>query len=206
MECSEVFPWHAFGRLTVTRLDGKYAECLCVCGTSKIVLIRNLIKGSTTSCGCLHREIASRLRRTHGSTGSDTWKRWRSMINRCCMPNAKSYPEYGGRGIRICERWRDSLESFLEDMGECPGREMTLDRINFDGDYEPGNCRWATRTEQNRNSSRNRRISYKGENLCVSEWAERTGIKYRTILNRINLGWTAEEALETQVAQTCRNY
>jgi hypothetical protein len=115
------------------------------------------------------------------------------MIQRCTNPNNPRYARYGGRGIAVCERWR-SFESFLQDMGPRP-EGKTLDRVNVDGDYEPGNCRWATPAEQNRNMKRNRVLEWNGRSLCVCDWAKQLGISPITLRSRLRLGWTVEQAL-----------
>lgn len=190
-----------FERLTVTgsSIRTGFVACTCDCGSTKEIRARNLIKGVTRSCGCLHREQIAMRRRTHGATETLTWKRWRSMLARCTMPNTKSYPRYGGRGIKVCDLWLKSFDAFLADLGECPGPEYTLERDNYDGAYEPNNCRWATRKEQNRNSSRNRVIEFDGQSKCLTEWAEATGINVRTIMTRLNKGWAVEKALTMTV-------
>lgn len=119
---------------------------------------------------------------------------WRHMINRCENPNDNRFAYYGGRGIKVCERWRSSFENFLEDMGERPPNR-SLDRIDNDRGYEPGNCRWATRKEQARNKRTTRFIVFRGERRPLVEWAEILGIPAYSIWNRIRLGWTDEEAL-----------
>lgn len=137
---------------------------------------------------------------THRGSGTLTWLRWRSMLNRCTMPNAKSYPRYGGRGIKVCDRWLHDYPAFLVDMGECPGPEWTLEREDNDVGYQPDNCKWATRKEQNRNTSRNRVLQHRGLALCITEWSERSGINFRTIMTRLSKGWSVEKTLETPVA------
>lgn len=124
-----------------------------------------------------------------------------AMIGRCYRKTNKSYPRYGGRGISVDYRWmgRDGFKNFLEDMGDPP-LEYTLDRIDNDGPYCKTNCRWATRTEQNNNTSHNVRITYNGETLTLTEWARRLGTRHTTIWHRIKRsGWTAEEAVSTPV-------
>jgi hypothetical protein len=146
--------------------------------------------------------MVSSLNRKDGRTHSATWSHWRAMKSRCMNPATKSYPDYGGRGIRVCEQWINSFETFLADMGECP-EGMTIDREDHNGDYTPANCRWATRKQQNRNSRRNRFLTLNGETLCAGEWAERTGIGYRTIINRMNSGWSDEDVLTKPVDRSC---
>lgn len=128
--------------------------CECTCGTRKVVSAENLTRGKSKSCGCMKYTLQSNALRKHGHTRFDgyttgTYRSWHAARQRCENPNHKQYDDYGGRGIRFCERWRD-FRNFLSDMGERPeGR--TLDRIKVNGDYEPGNCRWATRKEQSLN-------------------------------------------------------
>lgn len=133
--------------------------CRCECGTEKIVLGGSLTQGRSRSCGCLNREIVREMSTTHGAAlagrQSRTYRIWCAMKTRCYNPSVANWPLYGGRGIAVCERWRTSFPMFLRDMGEAPpGR--SIDRKDNDGNYEPGNCRWATRLEQNRNTRRTR--------------------------------------------------
>lgn len=162
-----------FGRLTIlrraendTRGQAKWT-CRCICGQEKVIRGKDLRDGKTQSCGCLQRSIAKEwmavlnrtpamrervaaARRTHGLTGTRGFRSWSSMHTRCLNPKHEAYPRYGGRGITVCERWLHSFENFLTDMGERPpGR--SLDRIDPEGNYEPGNCRWSTPFEQTHN-------------------------------------------------------
>jgi len=118
---------------------------------------------------------------------------WNSMRTRCENPKAHAYPSYGGRGIKVCERWHDFM-NFLEDMGE-PSKGMSLDRIDNDGNYEPDNCRWASTSEQQRNTRRNHFLEFKGERKTVAEWANIVGLTGATIYKRLKRGWTIEDAL-----------
>jgi hypothetical protein len=113
------------------------------------------------------------------------------MRQRCVNPNVRQYPNYGGRGIKVCERW-EVFENFLADMGAQPSG-LTLDRIDVDGDYEPGNCRWADMTTQENNRTNNHRLTFNGETHSITEWARRTGISRPTIRKRERLGLPAKE-------------
>lgn len=135
-------------------------------------------------------------RERHGLCGTPTYRSWVAMKARCNNPNTKSYKDYGGRGIKVCDRWANSFVAFLEDMGERPEGE-TLDRIDLNGDYEPGNCRWLPRANQTRNTRRNKRITFRQETKTISEWAAEFGINPINLNRRLRRGWSVEEALTT---------
>lgn len=126
------------------------------------------------------------------------------MLQRCHSPSAKDYPRYGAKGIAVCDRWRFSFENFFADMGHRPTGK-SIDRIDNNKGYEPGNCRWATIKEQNRNVSTNRYIEYAGERMLLIEWAERLGMKAVTLHSRLREGWTIERALTTPVVRRFAN-
>jgi hypothetical protein len=143
-----------------------------------------------------------RKRRRHGlcSVSHRTYRSWWAMTDRCTNPNHPAFDDYRGRGIVVCDRWL-GLEgpiNFLADMGERP-LGTSLDRIDNNGNYEPGNCRWATRRQQNRNTRSNRRIEFRGESLLLCEWAERLGMKYVTVCARLRKGWPIEKVLTAPV-------
>lgn len=125
------------------------------------------------------------------------YESWRGMIRRCTNPKYALYKDYGGRGIKVCDRWLNSISAFTEDMGQRPPGGFYLERINNNGNYEPGNCRWATRKEQARNKRNNHLITLDGVTLTLAEWSERSGIHFGTILMRIKLGWPLHRYLET---------
>lgn len=131
----------------------------------------------------------------HGGHGTVTYKRWKSMNQRCTNPAASNFKHYGGRGVTICERWRASFAAFLADMGECPGAHMTLDRLDNSKGYEPGNCRWATMAEQNRNRSHCVMLTHNGITQNITDWAIALGMRPQTLTERLRLGWTPERAL-----------
>lgn len=134
------------------------------------------------------------IRKNHGLSKSREYRIWHGMLSRCTRANVLHYNRYGGRGIRVCERWK-SFENFLADMGKRPSPSHSLDRIDNDGDYCPENCRWATKTEQSRNTSANRLITFAGDTKTLTEWAETLGLKASTLYARlVTLGWPLEKA------------
>lgn len=150
------------GRLTVLSYAGTpngraMWACQCDCGQQSTVSGKYLRSGRTRSCGCLHKEITAAIKFSHGMSNSPTYMCWQSMKNRCHNRSQQSYKRYGALGIKVCSRWLDSFENFFADMGERPPG-TTLDRKNALGNYEPGNCRWATRGEQSNNTRGQRAI------------------------------------------------
>lgn len=166
----------SFGKLFIVRYYGKDKGgrsqwlCKCKCGKEVIVEGYNLRSGHSKSCGCSKSESTIKAKTTHGASKTATYRTWRSIINRCENPNTQSFHLYGGRGIKICARWR-SFSNFLLDMGEKP-IGMSIDRIDNDGDYEPSNCKWSTNKEQSSNTRRNHRITYMGETKILTQWIE----------------------------------
>jgi hypothetical protein len=122
---------------------------------------------------------------------------WEGMIARCTVPSRINYADYGGRGIKVSEEWR-SFEKFYEDMGRRPSRRYSLDRINNDGDYCKENCKWSTRKEQSRNTSRSVHVTYKDRTMCIEDWAKELGTRSGTIKGRLKGGWTPQEAVSVK--------
>lgn len=141
----------------------------------------------------------------HGLSYSPEYKVWANMISRCYRPSYRSYHRYGGRGITVCDRWRYSFSNFHDDMGDRPTASYSLDRIKLDGNYESSNCKWATRSQQARNTSTNRYITYLGETLTVIEWAEKLNVNPITLHTRLHFGWSAERTLSTPIIHRNRN-
>jgi len=197
-----------FGRLTVVGFHGRSRSpsgnrrykwvCRCDCGNASIVDGWHLRSSTTKSCGCLQRDVMRKLRTAHGATagGRETteFTIWKTMIQRCDDPNCKSFRNYGGRGITVCDRWR-KFENFLADMGERP-KGLTLERKDVNGPYKPENCRWATWSEQARNRRDSIVVTHCGRDMPLKTACEVVGLDYHTVWQRINrCGWSVERAL-----------
>lgn len=178
-------------------------KCVCDCGTKSIVKYTSLLRSK--SCGCLAFEANSLRVRTHGMSNTRAYRRWRDMVNRCENKNVKSYPSYGGRGIKVCNRWRmgdghnKGFECFLEDMGDRTNENLTIDRIDVNGDYSKENCRWATREIQGNNKRATRFIIYQGKRvpLCIAVRAAGSIVHHEAVWIRIKTGWDVQRALTT---------
>lgn len=199
-----------FGRLVVSgdvsevARDSAYMiECRCDCGNSKSVFVYSLLDGISNSCGCLRVETTKKRATTHGHTKGDgrtaEYAAWSDAKSRCYNSNVRNYSEYGGRGIEMCEEWRNSFEAFYAYMGDRPSLIHSLDRIDANGNYEPGNCRWATDKEQCRNTRFNRVLEVDGQRMTLIEASERYGIKRATIWQRLNSGWSVDDAVKRPI-------
>lgn len=198
-----------FGRLTVVGQSGRNKQgeilwlCQCICGKTISVRKQSLRSAHTRSCGCLRIETTIQKSEKHGHAArkkaSKVYRAWCNMMTRCTNPKYDQYNDYGGRGIKVCKRWR-KFENFNEDMGEPPTKDHSLDRINNNKGYYKGNCHWATTKEQMRNKRNNRLIEFNGKVQCIFAWAEEIGINKYTLHKRLNAyDWSIEKALTTPV-------
>lgn len=193
-----------FNRLTVVAFDGFRQKpsgkrrvqwlCRCECGNTTSVAAPNLKSGNSKSCGCHNLEVA-RSRATHRSGKSSEYKSWNGLKDRCLNPKSRVFHRYGGRGITVCERWQNSFENFIADMGPKPTAKHSIDRIDNEKGYFPENCKWSNQTEQTRNTRRNRLLTLNGATRCMTEWSEITGLGIGTIWKRKKLGWSDARAL-----------
>jgi hypothetical protein len=172
---------------------------MCDCGTIWNVPGSSLRAGRTLSCGCSRIENSRKKTQTHGMSLSTEYTIWKGMRRRCYNTNAKAWKNYGGRGITVCFRWKNSFSTFYNDMGPRPSLNHTIDRIDNNGNYEPTNCRWATYSEQNSNNRRTRFVTIDNICLTVSQWCERIGISNSTVRNRLHGGWSSKRAILTPI-------
>lgn len=173
-----------FGKLTTISIaynkNGTYWNCKCECGNEAIVYVGKLTTGYTRSCGCLVGTSG-----THKQSKTTEYRIWTNMKTRCYNPNNRWFHRYGGRGIVMCDRWLQSFENFLTDMGPRPSRAHTIERLNNDGNYEPSNCKWATFNEQAVNRSNTRTVMINGVRMNIRDAANALGIKYHTYYCRL---------------------
>jgi hypothetical protein len=191
---AKIEPGHVFGRMTVIReappKGGRRAfELRCQCGRTVAATLTNLRRPRTTSCGCY--QAAFR----HGGSRTSEYKSWRSMIARCTDPTHDRYADYGGKGVVICQRWLDAFSDFLTDMGRKPTPRHTIDRIDNSRGYEPGNCRWASKSEQASNRSTNRIIQFRGKSMTLAAASREIGMRPITLQKRLDAGWPVERAM-----------
>lgn len=197
-----------FGRLVVEKLDHivskathnqYYWLCKCDCGNTKSILGQSLNRGATLSCGCFQKEKIRERSKTHGLSKSRLYIIRSNMIQRCYNSRSTYYKNYGGRNITVCDEWKNNPTSFLEwAFSTGYADDLTIERIDNNGNYEPGNCRWATNEEQGGNTRRARLITFKGETRSIAQWARHLKIKKSILIDRLNkLGWSEEEALTT---------
>ena len=183
-----------FGYWTVVDMSDRkgksiYWNCICICGTKSVVEGCRLRRGASKSCRCKSQEFRLEKRITHGDTvGRKTTKEfraWSAIINRCRKPNTKSFEDYGGRGIDVCDDWFNSYEKFLDDMGRSPKPYLSIDRIDNDKGYYKENCRWATLKQQAANKRSNIWVEYNGERKIISEWEIELKVPYSTLNKKL---------------------
>ena len=193
-----------FERLTVIEYIGRNNlgknvwKCLCQCGTYKNIVQGSLITGLTRSCGCLYKETRQG-RRVHGKCGTSIYIIYNNMIRRCYNIKDNHYHNYGGRGIKVCDRWLESFQNFYDDMGDPPSKDHSLDRIDNDGDYCPENCRWADNITQANNKTDTKYVDYEGERVPLSILCRKKNVPYKLIYDRLRWGWDLDKALNTPV-------
>lgn len=188
-----------FGRWTVLERAEKHPKagssmwlCRCECGTEKVVSELSLVKGQSKSCGCLHKENIT----LHNMAYSRIYRIWGHMKGRCTNPKHHAWKDYGGRGITICTEWSEFEPFYNWAINNGYKENLTIDRINVNGNYEPNNCRWTTMVEQNRNRRNNRYITYKNETHCMVEWAEILNINYKFLKSKIRYNNNIEEIIK----------
>ena len=191
-----------YGRLTVLRFAGRASNghsqwlCKCDCGRETTVARSNLRTGKQVSCGCKRREQAGAMNYSHGGSNTRLYSIWTNMITRTTNPKGTAYNRYGGRGITMCPEWRNSFEAF-RDWALANGYtdDLTIDRVDNDSGYRPDNCRWTTWHEQFNHRTDTRLITYDGETLSISQWAEKLNLPKSMLYQRFAAGWSAERAL-----------
>jgi len=199
-----------FGRLKVVSLLGsqnnrRIWNCLCDCGTSFSCASDRLRSGNTTSCGCYHKELVRNMATTHGLSHLPEYKVWKDMKARCYNSRNIEYENYGGRGIIVCDEWKESFESFYRHVGSRPTAEHTIDRQDVNGNYEPGNVKWSTHVEQARNRRNNRIVSYKGHDYVLAELADILDLDVKSLHGYLTRGKTVEDAVEHLTTQQKEN-
>lgn len=190
--------WTALRQSEDRLYDGVRAhECVCDCGTTRIVATNRLINGSTKSCGCMALKMSAIANRKHGLSKHRLQGTWRSMKERCYNPNAENYARYGGRGIAVCDRWRNSFEAFVLDNEALALPGLTLDRRNNSQGYSPENCRWISRIGQANNRDNNMVLTCNGRSQTCAQWAREIGMAEQVVRKRVQAGWSDEEAILT---------
>ena len=192
-----------YGRLTIIEgpfsMNGRRFKCQCECGHQPLVNVTQLRQRAERGGGCV--KCYHSLRgHGYGSSSNPTYSKYQAMKQRCVNPKNKSYPNYGGRGIQVCDRWMNSFESFLADMGECPADDATIERKDSDGDYEPENCIWLSKAKQARNMRSNMKVEIDGMTFnTLIEACEHYGMNPGTVRQRLHYGFSIERALKEPV-------
>jgi len=201
-ENAENLTQQRFGRWTVIAFSnsefkhGKFWLCKCQCGQESVVMQSHLKTGKSLSCGCLQREKTTKWKTANGEPLRSERKIWTGIIKRCTDPSNISFKNYGGRGIKICDEWKNDFIAFANYIGKKPSPKHEIDRINNNGNYEPGNIQWSTRSRNSRNRRSNLLFTIMGTTKTLADWVDIFSItKYTLVYKRINMGWTIEKAL-----------
>ena len=197
----DVKPGDKYGRWAVIgeaepKGSRRHFCCVCDCGNERIVEMASLIHGRTKSCGCLRKDVATILKTKHKQRYTRLYKTWANMRQRCSNPNTNSYQNYGGRGIAVCDEWKDFANFYAWATPNGYSGDLSIERVNNDGNYEPSNCKWITLKAQARNRRNNHLITHNGTTKNLEEWAELTGISASTIRHRLKRGWPINKTLE----------
>lgn len=199
-----------FGRLTqieaIVKNGKTHWVCLCDCGSVKVVRQDHLIRGEVVSCGCYQKEIAGDINKSHGMKNTRIYRIWRNMRSRCENNRLPQYADWGGRGIAVCDEWRDFEGFYVWAMGNGYNDTLSIDRIDNDRGYYPENCRWVTAREQALNRRSNTYITHNGVTKHISEWDKDIGSKKSgRVRARLNAGWSVEKAVTTPVKHSGRH-
>lgn len=192
-----------FGKLIVLGISDKkgksghkYYRCLCDCGNEKDISASHLATGASKSCGCGVRLATIKRNTTHGLSKSRLFTKWMNMKSRCSNPNDKAYAYYGGKGIKVCDEWQTNFMAFYDwSMSNGYSDNLTIERIDVNGDYMPNNCKWIPFCDQAKNKSNNRFVEINGTKKLISEWCKESPVSMTTIYQRIRNGWNEIDAI-----------
>ncbi len=176
------------------RYGNRQMLCECACGNQKAVALSKLTSGNTKSCGCFKSDLRTQENTIHGMAGSNLYKVWASMKQRCSNPHDKSFNDYGSRGIKVCRQWLDFKAFYKWAIANGYQKGLTLERLDNNGDYDPSNCTWVPKAKQSGNRRNSRMISFHGETKTLSEWSRCLGLNREMLKYRLNQGWDVEKA------------
>lgn len=210
--CEHKFIGKRFGKLEVLEISRRertksgslkiYFDCVCACGNKVEVVYQQLKEGKTISCGCYRKQKVIENNTTHNQSNTRLYKIYMGMKKRCYNKKCEAYSYYGGKGIKICDEW-SSYETFMQwALSNGYSDDLSIDRIDSNGDYEPNNCRWVSIKEQANNKSNNTVLEFNGRQMTIAQWSEVTGIEKTVISRRIHLGWDIQRALTEPVHNT----
>jgi hypothetical protein len=215
MAAGQTFIGRRFGRLFVldraeNRGHRARFRCKCDCGEIKVVLAGSLRSGGSRSCGCLRKEVAKQRATTHGEGSkkkgvSPEYRAWGNMIQRCCNKKLPNFEYYGGRGILVAKIFRKSFEAFLLEIGKRPGPGYSVGRIENNLGYAPGNIRWETKAQQNRNTRRNVLITFQGKTQTLTDWSQELRMPYEALRKRLRFWKDVGRSFTTPIRKVCRN-